>query len=239
VSAASSSTPRSPYAELALGLGLGVGAAAIAAVPAAIRTSGAGVSLVVAWLSLWGSAALMLAPAVGALRVARPLPPGALAVPAALLISAPLLIVLARILKTTTHHRPLGAATFAMLAAAVVLGAIAVAARLIGSARRAGRWQRIARASLTLLLALSALATFALALPLVRAGSGSVIDALLALGLAAGAVWARVPPAFERAARFGGPAVLIVAVGAGFAARSSGVREATRTNAPVLAGPFR
>jgi choline-sulfatase len=231
VSAAAGGTAR-VYPELAIGLLLGVGAAAIAALPAAVRSAAAGASFLAAWLSLWGSSAALLAPAVGALRIARPLPRSSLSIPAGLVIAAPVLIMLARILKGTTHHRPLGAATFAMLAAAVVLGAIVVAARLISSEHR------ISRAALWSLLGMTALATAVLALPLARAGGGSVIDALLLLGLGAAAVWVKAPAAAERAARIAGPLALALAVIGGFAARAR-VGESTRTSAPVLTGPFR
>jgi hypothetical protein len=240
VSAASSSaTARRPYVEFAVGLSLGVAIAALAVIPAAIRSSSQGVSFALAWLSLWGSAAAMLAPAIGALRVARPIPFGALSIPAGLVLAAPILIVLGRVLKSTTHHRPLGAATFAMLAAVVVLGAIAIAARLIGPAVRTGRWQRMARSILAVLLGTAMLATIALALPLARTELGSVLDAVLALGLSLVAFRAKLPAALQGAARIAGPVAFVVVVAGGIAVRSGGVRAATGASAPVLAGPFR
>jgi hypothetical protein len=190
---------------------------------------------VAARLVLWGSSALLLAPAAAALRVARPLPRMALALPAAVLLALPVLIVLARVLKTTTHHRPLGAATFAVLALGILLGALAVTGRLLS---HVSREHRLARLVLIGLLAAAGLATLVLALPLLSVARGSLLDSALALGAAALATLLRAPPALERVAKIAGPVALVVAVGAGFALGSQPVRAAAVSRAPVLAGPL-
>lgn len=234
MSAANERARQGVYAQFALGSMVATLGMAIAALPAALRVSAHGVSLLAAWLALWGSAALMTAPAAGALRIARPLPRPALGVLAGLLVAAPALIVFARIIKTSTHHRPLGAATFAVVAAAVVLGAVAVMARWVVFSREPGRFQNVARIGLWAVLALAALGTMVLSLP----ASGSLLDAVLALAVAAAAAFLKLPASLERIARIAGPVALLIAVGAGFALRSEAVRGASATHAPVLAGPL-
>lgn len=230
MSGAESSARQSPLQEIAVGLLFGVVGAGVAAIPGALRS---GVAFAGAWLALWGSAALLMAPAAAALRVARPLAPLTLAVPAGLVFAAAPLIVFARVLKTATHHRPLGAATFAVIAALVALGAIAIAARWIVAARD----KSVVRSALYGALALCGALTAVLALPLVSVAAGSVLDAVLAVVLAAAAAW--LPGGRAGRARIAGPVLLVLAVGAGFAARSDDVRRATASHAPVLAGPWR
>jgi hypothetical protein len=221
----------SPRLAFATGLCVAVAGTAVACVPAALRTASEGVSFVTAWLVLWGSTALLLAPAAAAIRIARPLSRAALALPAALLCAAPLLIVFARVLKVATHHRPLGAATFAVIAAGVVLGTYAATARLASG-------ERLAQRALLAWVGLSALATAVLLLPLLGVAGGSLLDAALVLGVAALAVLIKAPPALERVAKVAGPVALVVAVGASFALGSPPVRAAAAERAPVLAGPL-
>lgn len=221
----------SPRLGFATGLCLAVAGTAVACLPAALRTASAGVSFAAAWLVLWGSTAFLLAPAAAAIRIARPLPSAALALPAALLCAAPVLIVFARVLKVATHHRPLGAATFAVIAAGVVLGTFAVTARLVSG-------QGLARRVLLGWVLLSALASAVLSLPLLGIAGGSLLDTALAVAVAAAAVLTKAPPALERAAKVAGPVAFVVAVGASFALGSAEVRAAAAERAPVLAGPL-
>jgi len=209
-----------PWAEGAL-LGSALGAIA-GAVAAARLGGGAG-----AWLTSAGFAALALGPAVGALRAARPFSRAALAVPLGAVVALPVLSLLARVLKATTHHRPLGAATFAVIAAAMLLGAIALSGRLLiaGSAATPDGGSRVARVALAALVLVSLAISVVLLLPALsseaaRAGvrapyvEGAL---LLAAGAAAGLV--TLPPGVGRVARIGGPlAWLILVAGAVFTA---------------------
>jgi hypothetical protein len=176
-----------------------------------------------AWLTAAGFAALALGPAVGALRAARPLSRAGLGVPLGALVALPVLSVLARVLKATTHHRPLGAATFAVIAAAVLLGAMALTSRLLiaGSVVPQSGGSRLARVALAALVLVSLGIGALLLLPALsseaaRAGvRAPYVEAALLLtgGAAAGLV--NLPPGLGRLARLGGPlAWLILVAGA-------------------------
>jgi hypothetical protein len=119
------------------GLALGVAAAVLASLPAATRLLSAGAP-VLALLLLIGGAALALGPLVALGRQARPLSRGLLACLVGAGWSLPVLLVLGRLIEQKTHHRPLGAATFAVLALIVVLGASTVAGRALSLASSRG-----------------------------------------------------------------------------------------------------
>ena len=138
------------------------------------------------------------------------------------LSSAPLAI-LARVLKATTHHRPLGGVTFAILALVVLGGALAVGARLLTFRR----WIPIAVG------ALGAVAGLRFALPALGA---SFLDGvlLLAAGLDAALI---TPPGWTR--RAGVPVwavVVVLGVALCFAMPSAASTAAER--APVVIAPF-
>jgi hypothetical protein len=119
------------------GLVIGTAAAALSSLPALIRLLQAGAP-VLALLALIGGVALVLAPLVALARQARPFPGPLLACLVGAGSSLPVLFVLGRLIEQKTHHRPLGAATFAVLALIVVLGAAIVTGRALSlaSARR-------------------------------------------------------------------------------------------------------
>lgn len=121
------SEPSAIRPALSVGLGLGTILAALAVVPATLRL-GASAGL---FVILVGIAALFIAPAAAGLRASRPLPRSSWSVPLALALSLAPLALFARILIVATHHRPLGAATFALVAAILLSGAVAVSARLL------------------------------------------------------------------------------------------------------------
>jgi len=224
--------------SVALGAGFGYGlfvatlCAALAALPAALRASSAGASLPMAWLALWGAAALMSGPIAGAWRVARPLSAAAWSLPLGLALSLAPLLVFARVLKSATHHRPLGGATFAIVAALLVLGATAVAARVIAFAGK--RQGALAKAPLALGLA-GCLLAVPLAMPLLGAGlRASALDGLLLVaGVAAGAL-APERPGLGRVGLV--VWVLAVALGLGLGLGAAETRAALADRAPVLLG---
>ncbi len=115
----------------AVGLALGAALCAVAVVPAALRSG----AFVTAWLVLLGSAALPVGLFAAALRNLGVRSRAVGTVLLALALSSAPLEVLARVLKATTHHRPLGGVTFAIIALFVLFGAAAVAARLLSWGR--------------------------------------------------------------------------------------------------------
>jgi hypothetical protein len=164
------------------GLLFGVLAALIAALPAALRADHG----LVVWAALAGAAAVLLGPVLAALTQLRPLRTGLLAIALGLGLSAWPTALLLSVLKSSTHHRPLGAVTFAFAAAVLALGASAAALRLLTwfQRERPNGFERAARGVLT---------AFAVAGPLVlllRLGASAqtrapLFDASLALGLSA------------------------------------------------------
>lgn len=205
----------SAWAEGAL---LGSAIAALAAGIAVLRIGGGALG----WLALAGLGALALGPAIGALRALRPLPRLAFAVPLGMLVALPMLSLLGRVLKATTHHRPLGAATFAVLAAGVVLGCVALVGRLLAaSAADAPGLRKLARATLIALAVACAGAGALLALPALSTGGGvraPVLEALLALALGAVAGLVTLPGSLGRVTRVLGPVLWMALVaGAGAA----------------------
>jgi hypothetical protein len=219
-------------AAASTGLAIATLGSAVIVVPAALRAAGGGAGLLVAWVALWGSAALMIAPVAAAWRLARPLSRSAWSLPLGLALSLAPLMLFARVLKVATHHRPLGGATFAIVATLLVLGATAVAARLIAwSAGREGALAQAPRVIAALSLALG----LVLALPALGAElRGSVLDGLLCVVLAA--VGAFVP-ARQLVARIG-PAlwVVVVVAGLGWGLGAVQTRGVLADQAPVLTG---
>lgn len=171
------------------GLCFGALGAALAAAVAVVRAQqGAG-----AFLILFGGAALFFGPALAFLSAARPLTAPLRAVLVGLGLSAVPVAKLASLLKATTHHRPLGAVTFAAAALVLCFAAIAVSARLLAigeGGRSSNRAVRISR------VALLAAAVLGPSLLLVQAAvsanlRGGVFE--VALGLGAGALVRLLP----------------------------------------------
>lgn len=240
MSAAGAVRDSSVFAELWRGLLMGSIAAGVAALPAAFRASHAAASLGGCWIALAGSTALLLAPAVGAFRAARPMPRAAATLLVGLLLATGPLVIFARLLKATTHYRPLGGATFAIVATGVLLGCFALSGRLV-AASHSGSRRRVAQRLLVVLAAASALTGLALAAPAVGAGGlrAGIFDGALAvaLGLAAAlpsaSGWLPAPRA-----RLAGPVVWLVLViaGAGVLHFTPAVRAACSARSPVLLG---
>jgi hypothetical protein len=169
------------------GLCFGALGAALAAGVAVWRTAQGPTAFFV----LFGSAASLFGPLLAGLAAARPLSPALRAVLLGLGLSALPLAKLAGMLKAATHHRPLGAVTFAALALLSCLGIIAVSARLLavtGAAR-----------SLPARGARGALILGAVAGPLLLLGGAAASVNLregvfdVALGLGAGALLGLLP----------------------------------------------
>lgn len=228
--------PRSPHVGAALALG--TAAAALAAMPDVRRVAEGVTSPGVAWVALAGSAALFLGPLLVLVRAA-PARSGSFR---AVLIGAALAVVpvalLGGLLKTSTHHRPLGAATFGMLALLIVLGSVFVGARF--GAWAEGGETRVRRIAFGVA---AALGLGGVAFVLLRAlGAESmhhgVIDALRLLAAAALARMALDQPRVLAWARRAGVLAWLAMVVGGMIAARGPVREAIRERAPVLGGPM-
>lgn len=147
------------------------------------------------------------------------------------LATAPL-YVLAKVLKATTHHRPLGAVTFAFIAVVVTVGAVVVALRVVGE-RWASRRGRVISAGLEIAAAIAvALVLFNLLRD--PATQGGAVDIAFALGSAALLVLLRWPARASAVLERVGPwlwAALVIS-GLGFALGSA--RLAAAASSPAL-----
>jgi hypothetical protein len=148
----------------------------------------------------------------GCLRVARPLPRRSPAFPLGLAFAFGPLALLGSQIYAHTHHRPLGAATFTVIAGIVVAMDWAAASRVWLSVKspypKRRRFGYLLGATLAI-LSLACLFPMALAwantigqYPLL---SGGVLDGLLGLALVLLGGFARFPQKLESAARTAGP----------------------------------
>jgi hypothetical protein len=185
---------------------------------------------------LFGGAALIFGAAFAGLFAARPLSPGLSATLLGLGLAALPLAKLSGTLKAVTHHRPLGAVTFAALAIVVCAGAIIVAARALALFGQ-GPWGRAARLGFVLLATLGPL------LLLLRAAvnpalRGGVVD--VALGLGSGALLALVPwpPAWRRAIELFALPLWLAVVSMGIVVALALGGAAAELASPALAAPI-
>lgn len=142
-------SPARPAHQVLGAAGLGSACLApVAAAPAALRIANDGLSVPVALLAAAGSVALLLGPVILAGRAieGRGARFGTLGVGIALALGP--LAAFGGVLKAATHHRQLGAVTFAIVAAVVVCGAVAVAHRLLELSRGDGLSRVVARAGI-------------------------------------------------------------------------------------------
>ena len=146
------------------------------------------------------------------------------------------LSVLAKVLKATTHHRPLGAVTFAFLALFVSFAVVAVALRVVVR-RASSAGASIAARTLTLL------ASLGFALELVRlvrdpATRGGVVDVSVAFGSAALLCLVPWPPRAQSSAQRVGPRAWTLLVVVGVALALGPARAAAALASPALAAPL-
>jgi hypothetical protein len=208
---------RGGWLQLAGGLTLGTAGALLVALPGAWRASASGASFMAGWLVLWGAAALLVGPLAGALRLLRPEPRGLLTLLLGVGLASGPLTMFAQVLKQTTHHRPLGAVTFAVLGTAVLLGALAIAARVMGMARSAGRGRRWGRVIAIVLAAIAGLFVLRLIIGALLDGSlrSGLGDGVLAVLAVVAGAFVPVPETLARRTRLAGPgAWLLVVMGA-------------------------
>ncbi len=197
----------------------GLPAGALLALPVALRSGASLRTGLLVWLAACGLLGLATALAAGLLRSGRPLPSAIAFVPLGLLIALGPLAFLGKLLHANTHHRPLGAATFAVLALLLVLGSMGLAARTrrLLSSSNPGK-QRFGRVLLYGGVAVSALLGFREFVALLGAASshpsyiGAVLDGLLGLALVLVGGFSRFPVRVERLAKLAGPLAVVICV---------------------------
>ena len=219
----------------------GLLAAGLAAWPAALRFEPA--LFWQAFLVLLAGAAVIMAPLSSALagagapgRFTRALTLGALA-------SALPLIPFATVLKTSTHHRPLGGVTFAVVSGIVIAAFTLISGRLITWAgEQPSPFRTLARAAIVLLAALGASSVL---LGLIHGLKGDLafrtgfFDALRVLGFSTLAAWAPLPAGVVRRARGFGLAAWIAVVTVGVClGRAPTMQAEIADRCPVLHRPL-
>lgn len=219
----------------------GLIAAALAALPAALRFESG-----LAWQAFavcMAGCALVMAPLSAALASATSGSKFRTALTVGVLLAALPLLPFATVLKTTTHHRPLGGVTLAVIAGLLIIGLSLICARLVTWAGvQATRQAAFARA---LLVALAALGSAALLLGLVQGLKGGSMyqtgfyDALRVLGLATLAARVPLPDSLLRRVRGLGLAAWVAVVTVGVClGRAPAMQVELASRCPVLHWPL-
>jgi hypothetical protein len=156
--------------------------------------------------------------------------------PLAVLLGLPALTVFGQVLHRSTHHRPLGAATFAVVGAALLLGLVVVTTRLLAAAERGRGGARLARGVLGVAVVLALGVEIALIRAALRQAGGGLTQAWLDAGLIVVATALASALPVPRLPSWVGAALWAAAVGACAVAleRSPAVREVVSDRAPVL-----
>jgi hypothetical protein len=206
-----------------------------AALPAAVRVlpSAAAGNGVLTVAALWAAVSLVVVPVGCWLRwqAARGLPAADRALLAGAALSALPLALFGGVLKSTTHHRPLGGATFAVAALCVLALCVGLSFRFLGRLSHGAvksTWQNLFTLGCGLSLAC------ALSLGLARAARPSLVDFLALAAASALAACVRMPPWLARSKwplALVGWAVLLG--GAAVALRSPPLVRSLTTQAPV------
>jgi len=179
-----------------------------------------------------GATALCLLPLLASVDSVRAQSRGVLAALVGVGLATGPLSVLGRVLKSTTHHRPLGAVTFAFLALFVVLGALSCTLRLL--------LLRPSRAIERVLLVLSLVSGVSVLLPLILSPStrGGVVDVALALGSGALALLVPWPERVRAHAERAGPWLWAFVVIVGFVSAQGPARAVAAAASPALSAVF-
>lgn len=197
----------------------GLPSGALLAVPVALRAVGPASLSFLVWLAAMGLLGLAITFCTGVLRVSRPLPSAVTLVPLGLLYAAGPLAFLGRTIHAHTHHRPLGAATFAILSLGMTLLSLAFAGRTQSALNSSDSGKRIFG---RVLLYGCTIASLGLGLPeflsLLSVAKthpayiASVLDGLLGLCVSLVGGFYRFPPRFEQIAKIAGPLALAICV---------------------------
>lgn len=210
-----------PSSGVALGEGLlfGLPGGVLLALPVALRANGDWRQTVLVWVAALGLYGMLLGVLAAALRMARPLPRHFPALLLGLGFAFGPLAQFGTLLVKQTHHRPLGAATYAVTALAVIAIGWAVASRVLVSVqsayknRRRFGWCLVAGAGISSL----AFGVIPVSGFFRRFGqdlllSSLVVDGLLGLALAMLGGFAQFPAKLEATARTLGPIALGVCI---------------------------
>lgn len=229
--------PRGSREPAAGTLLLGLLGAAVATLPALLRVRSAGDTAAAA-LSLWGSVSLVIVPLALWLRraVSAGLPRADQALLGGTALSALPLALCGGVLKSTTHHRPLGGATFAVAALCLLALCIGLSFRVLRSVsphRARSAWQNL------FLLGCGLSLLCVLLLGASHAARPHLVDGvvLIASGVVAGRV--KLPSALLRLRLW--PVLLgwLVLVGAAWLApKSPPLLRSLNTQAPVSFAPL-
>lgn len=224
----------SPSAALALG----TLAAALATLPAVSRVASGVEHPGLVWLGLAGGTAFVLGPA---LALAKAIPRLSTTARAALLgvtASAVPLAVLGSALKATTNHRPLGAATYGMLALGVIAFMVLAAFRSLTWVERDPTTFRRRIGAGAALLAVLGLAFVMFRSLGAESARLDLFDGLRVLAAGAVAWFVLDVPRVAAWARRAGAVLWVILAAAGFAASHGHIKAAIHERAPVLGGPL-
>lgn len=197
----------------------GLPAGALLALPVALRNVSPGVSTGLVWLAATGLLSIAVALCAGLLRMARPLPSAVPIVPMGVVFALGPLTFLGTALHAHTHHRPLGAATFAVLSVALLLGCFALAARARACIASSDSGKRLFGRALfygTIAFSLAlGLRGFVVLLGTAKAHAtylAPILDGLLGVSLSLVGGFIRFTPKLEQVARIGGPLSMLACV---------------------------
>jgi hypothetical protein len=216
-------------------LGMGAIFGVLVAAAALVRSMGSGIGGGAAFLALAGGSALLLGPCLALLGRARASGGRLSFAVAGVALAAWPVSRFGAILEATTHHRPLGAATFVIGSVAVVLGCLLVSQRVAALDRHG-----VGRVSAYGLYGGAAVSAGVVLLTALRAEGlrSHLFDAVL-LVAGGGLGWVSLArPALSRAASGVGLVLWALLVAGYFFAATRPAFDQVRDRAPVLAGPL-
>lgn len=197
----------------------GLPAGALLALPVTLRASGPATLSFLVWLCATGLLGMSTTVCAGLVRMGRPLPSAIQMVPLGIMFALGPLAYLGSALHAHTHHRPLGAATFAVLSLLVLLGCFAVAARARATLssgdpgkRLFGRVLSYGGAFVSLGLGLSGFLSILSSARLHPAYLACILDGLLGVSVCLMGGFLRFSPKLEQIAKLGGPLAMAICV---------------------------
>jgi hypothetical protein len=197
----------------------GLPAGALLAWPVALRTNGPVSLSFLVWLAATGLLGIAITVCTGLLRMGRPLPSAIQMVPIGILFAAGPLAYLGGVLHAHTHHRPLGAATFAVLSLGILLGCFALAARTRSTLSSSDAGQRLFGRVLlyggtfaSLLIGLNGFVAILSSAKAHPSYLGCILDGLLGIAMCLMGGFLRYSPRFERFAKRAGPLAMTICV---------------------------
>jgi hypothetical protein len=200
------------------------------------------------FVAVLGCSAATLAPLLAIGRGARPMSLNVQSILAGAVLATGPLSVFGAQLGEKTHHRALGAVTYAFAALLIVALCSAMARRCLSLAvvtprSKGSRWPTVARSALAVVAALSLVSLVvplrsAVGVALSRSASEAIGDGLVGVVLVgAGMLVPRWPVSSREARRAFTAFVVAVALGGVVVARDAGIRGALLSRAPAALGP--